>query len=101
MFDLIEGCDWPWAQMRQQGAVGILGHRNSRILTQDMHMIIMSLFSSAGGMKYVVIGSFNETISLQFCHWSCVLMQKGSTTQTTQMKQYNFCHVHRHIILYA
>ena len=42
-FDLIEGCDWPWAQMRQQGAVGILGHRNSRILTQDMHMIIMSI----------------------------------------------------------
>ena len=52
-------------------------------------------------LTYVVIESFNETISLQFCHWSCVLMQKGSTTQTTQMKQYNFCHVHRHIILYA
>ena len=42
-FDLIEGCDWPWAQMRQQGAMGILGHRNSKFLTQDMHIIIMSI----------------------------------------------------------
>ena len=32
-----EGCDGPWAQMRQQGVVGKLGYRSSGLLTEDMH----------------------------------------------------------------
>ena len=48
----IEGCDRPWAQMRQQGAMGKLGHGNSGFLTQVMHLIIKNvnfLFSCRHG----------------------------------------------------